>query len=94
VYIKLDNCHRLHHGRNLLPGASRSRRIDGEGALCVALSEGFAVLIPHRMLPGRDGLEVLATLKLVKPAPRVIMLTARAGSTIGSRVSMAVRSTT
>jgi DNA-binding response OmpR family regulator len=45
----------------------------------VALSEDFALLILDWMLPGRDGLEVLATLKMVKPELRVIMLTARAG---------------
>jgi DNA-binding response OmpR family regulator len=51
----------------------------GEDALRVALSEDFALLILDWMLPGRDGLEVLATLKMVKPELRVIMLTARAG---------------
>jgi DNA-binding response OmpR family regulator len=51
----------------------------GEDALRVALSEDFALVILDRMLPGRDGIEVLAGLRIAKPQSRVIMLTARAG---------------
>jgi DNA-binding response OmpR family regulator len=52
---------------------------DGEEALRLCLSEDFALVILDRMLPGCDGLDVLARLRPVKPALPVIMLTARAG---------------
>jgi DNA-binding response OmpR family regulator len=51
----------------------------GEDALGVALSQDFALMILDRMLPGCDGIEVLATLRMTKPELPVIMLTARAG---------------
>jgi DNA-binding response OmpR family regulator len=51
----------------------------GEDALGVALSQDFALMILDRMLPGFDGIEVLATLRATKPELPVIMLTARAG---------------
>jgi DNA-binding response OmpR family regulator len=53
--------------------------LTGEDALRVALSQDFALLILDRMLPGCDGIEVLAALRVAKPGLRVIMLTARAG---------------
>jgi DNA-binding response OmpR family regulator len=51
----------------------------GERALELALSEDFGLMILDRMLPGRDGIEVLEALRAVKPGLRVIMLTARTG---------------
>ena len=51
----------------------------GETALELALSEDFALMILDRMLPGRDGIEVLEALRALKPDLRVIMLTARTG---------------
>ena len=51
----------------------------GERALELALSEDFALMILDRMLPGRDGIEVLEALRTLKPDLRVIMLTARTG---------------
>ena len=50
----------------------------GEDTLRIALSEDFALLILDRMLPGCDGIQVLAALRVAKPELRVIMLTARA----------------
>jgi DNA-binding response OmpR family regulator len=51
----------------------------GERALELAVSEDFALMILDRMLPGRDGIEVLEALRTLKPDLRVIMLTARTG---------------
>jgi DNA-binding response OmpR family regulator len=50
---------------------------DGEEALSLALSQDFALIVLDRMLPGRDGIEVLHALRAVKPDLPVIMLTAR-----------------
>jgi DNA-binding response OmpR family regulator len=50
---------------------------NGEDALSLALSQDFALMVLDRMLPGRDGIEVLKALQAVKPGLRVIMLTAR-----------------
>jgi DNA-binding response OmpR family regulator len=52
---------------------------DGAEALALALSQDFALVVLDRMLPGRDGIEVLEALRLAKPHVPVIMLTARAG---------------
>jgi two-component system, OmpR family, response regulator len=43
----------------------------------LALSEGVDLVILDRMLPGRDGMEVLAALRRAKPALPVILLTAK-----------------
>jgi DNA-binding response OmpR family regulator len=51
----------------------------GERALELALTEDFALMILDRMLPGRDGIEVLEALRTANPELRVIMLTARTG---------------
>jgi DNA-binding response OmpR family regulator len=51
----------------------------GERALELALSKDFALMILDRMLPGRDGIEVLEALRTANPELRVIMLTARTG---------------
>ncbi len=48
-----------------------------EGERC-ALAEEIDLVVLDRMLPGRDGLEVLATLKHHKPTLPVIVLSARA----------------
>ena len=50
---------------------------DGESALSLALSQDFALMILDRMLPGRDGLEILGQLRPVKPTLPVIVLTAK-----------------
>jgi len=52
---------------------------NGDDALSAALSQDFALMILDRMLPGRDGIEVLERLRSAKPELPVIMLTARAG---------------
>jgi len=57
----------------------------GERALELALSNDFALMILDRMLPGRDGIEVLEALRTANPELRVIMLTAR--SEIDDRVA-------
>ncbi len=48
--------------------------IEGER---LALAGGNDLVVLDRMLPGRDGIEVLATLRRAKPALPVIMLTAK-----------------
>ena len=40
---------------------------NGEDALALALSQDFALVVLDRMLPGRDGIEVLRALRAVKP---------------------------
>ena len=57
----------------------------GERALELACSGDFALMILDRMLPGRDGIEVLEALRTANPELRVIMLTAR--SEIDDRVA-------
>ena len=57
----------------------------GELALELACSGDFALMILDRMLPGRDGIEVLEALRTANPELRVIMLTAR--SEIDDRVA-------
>ncbi|HWA54725.1 MAG TPA: response regulator transcription factor [Solirubrobacterales bacterium] len=49
--------------------------IEGER---LALDHPFDLVVLDRMLPGRDGLEVLAAIRRSKPALPVIMLTAKA----------------
>jgi DNA-binding response OmpR family regulator len=48
--------------------------IEGER---LALSEGVDLVILDRMLPGKDGMEVLAALRRAKPALPVIVLSAK-----------------
>jgi DNA-binding response OmpR family regulator len=48
--------------------------VEGEG---LALSGGFDLVILDRMLPGRDGLEILAAIRREKPTLPVIVLTAK-----------------
>jgi DNA-binding response OmpR family regulator len=50
---------------------------NGNDALALALSEDFGLVVLDRMLPGRDGIEVLEALRMAKPDLRVILLTAR-----------------
>src|ERR1700676_232928 len=52
---------------------------DGDEAVRLCLAHDFALMILDRMLPGCDGLDVLARLRPARPALPVIMLTARAG---------------
>ncbi len=49
---------------------------DGESGIEKALSEDVDLVVLDMMLPGRSGLEVLATLREAKPALPVIVLTA------------------
>jgi DNA-binding response OmpR family regulator len=51
---------------------------DGAEGERLALDHAFDLVVLDRMLPGRDGLEVLAAIRRSKPALPVIMLTARA----------------
>jgi DNA-binding response OmpR family regulator len=58
--------------------------IDGVEGERLALDHHFDLVVLDRMLPGRDGLEVLAAIRRGKPALPVIMLTAK--SEISDRV--------
>jgi len=51
---------------------------DGIAGERLALSPAIDLVILDRMLPGRDGTEVLATIRRAKPALPVILLTAKA----------------
>lgn len=50
---------------------------DGAEGERLALNDAFDLVVLDRMLPGRDGLEVLAAIRRNKPALPVIMLTAK-----------------
>lgn len=50
---------------------------DGVEGERLALSEGVDLVVLDRMLPGRDGMEVLAAVRRAKPALPVILLTAK-----------------
>jgi DNA-binding response OmpR family regulator len=50
---------------------------DGSEGERLALDHAFDLVVLDRMLPGRDGLDVLAAIRRGKPALPVIMLTAR-----------------
>jgi DNA-binding response OmpR family regulator len=50
---------------------------DGAEGERLALNHAFDLIVLDRMLPGRDGLEVLAAIRRSKPSLPVIMLTAR-----------------
>lgn len=50
---------------------------DGAEGERLALNHSFDLILLDRMLPGRDGLEVLAAIRRSKPAVPVIMLTAK-----------------
>jgi DNA-binding response OmpR family regulator len=51
---------------------------DGASGERLALSPGTDLVVLDRMLPGRDGIEVLASIRRAKPALPVILLTAKA----------------
>jgi DNA-binding response OmpR family regulator len=51
---------------------------DGVSGERLALEPGTDLVVLDRMLPGRDGLEVLAAIRRSRPALPVILLTARA----------------
>lgn len=51
---------------------------DGAEGERLALDRAFDLVVLDRMLPGRDGLEVLAAIRRSKPALPVIVLTAKA----------------
>ncbi|MFN8163724.1 MAG: response regulator transcription factor [Solirubrobacterales bacterium] len=57
---------------------------DGIAGERMALGAGVDLVILDRMLPGRDGIEVLAAIRQAKPSLPVLMLTAR--SEIADRV--------
>jgi two-component system OmpR family response regulator len=50
---------------------------DGAEGERLALDQPFDLIVLDRMLPGRDGLEVLAAIRRSKPSLPVIMLTAK-----------------
>lgn len=50
---------------------------DGVAGERLALSPGTDLVVLDRMLPGRDGIDVLTSIRQVKPALPVILLTAR-----------------
>jgi DNA-binding response OmpR family regulator len=52
---------------------------NGEDAVRLCRTEEFALMILDRMLPGCDGLDVLARLRPERPGLPVIVLTARTG---------------
>lgn len=52
--------------------------VDGVDGERIALDPGVDLVVLDRMLPGRDGMEVLATIRRSRPALPVILLTARA----------------
>jgi two-component system, OmpR family, response regulator len=52
--------------------------LDGEEGERLALSGGFDAIVLDLMLPGRDGLEILASVRRSTPSVPVIVLTARA----------------
>jgi DNA-binding response OmpR family regulator len=52
--------------------------VDGVGGERLALRQGADLVILDRMLPGRDGIEVLAAIRRAKPSLPVILLTAKA----------------
>lgn len=52
--------------------------VDGAEGERLALDHAFDLVVLDRMLPGRDGLEVLAAIRRAKPSLPVIMLTAKA----------------
>jgi DNA-binding response OmpR family regulator len=51
--------------------------LDGIEGERLALADGFDAIVLDLMLPGRDGLEVLASVRRAKPEVPVIVLTAR-----------------
>jgi DNA-binding response OmpR family regulator len=51
---------------------------DGLAGERLALSPGTDLVVLDRMLPGRDGIEVLGSIRRAKPALPVILLTAKA----------------
>jgi DNA-binding response OmpR family regulator len=57
---------------------------DGEAGARLALEPHFELVVLDRMLPGIDGIEVLARVRATRPALPVIMLTAR--SEVADRV--------
>ncbi len=58
-------------------GYAVSAAADGIEGERLALSGSFELVILDRMLPGRDGLEVLTAIRREKPSLPVILLTAR-----------------
>jgi DNA-binding response OmpR family regulator len=58
-------------------GYDVSVAFDGEEGERLALSPDTDLVILDRMLPGRDGIEVLAAIRRAKPALPVIVLTAK-----------------
>jgi DNA-binding response OmpR family regulator len=58
-------------------GYGVSLAVDGVEGERLALAGGADLVILDRMLPGRDGIEVLAAIRAAKPALPVIVLTAK-----------------
>jgi len=60
------------------------RATDGEAALELGISERFDVIVLDRMMPKREGLDVLRRLRAVGVSTPILLLTAKGG--IGDRV--------
>jgi len=60
------------------------RATDGEAALELGISERFDVIVLDRMMPKREGLDVLRRLRAVGVGTPILLLTAKGG--IGDRV--------
>jgi DNA-binding response OmpR family regulator len=58
-------------------GFAVEAEMDGEAGERRALSDSFDLIVLDLMLPGRGGLEILASLRQAKPSLPVIVLTAR-----------------
>jgi DNA-binding response OmpR family regulator len=59
-------------------GYSVTVAVDGVSGERLALGQGADLVILDRMLPGRDGIEVLAAIRRARPSLPVILLTAKA----------------
>src|ERR1039457_671153 len=60
-------------------GFSVEAALDGIEGERLALTNGFDAIVLDLMLPGRSGLEILASVRRVSPSVPVIVLTARGG---------------
>ncbi len=71
-------------------------RVAGDGIVGeeMAMEREVGLVVLDRMLPGRDGIEVLKAIRRARPALPVILLTARARSPTGSRGSTSAPPTT
>jgi two-component system, OmpR family, response regulator len=61
------------------------REVDGDAGLDAGLSDGFDVMVVDRRLPGRDGIEVVESLRERRIVTPILMLTAL--GTVADRVN-------